>query len=73
MSKTQTLEHKEGYEKNKLGWTPEGWTVMSLGKIGEFSKGKGVAKKIFKKMMLKGCQVLDMLKFIRYMITTRIL
>ncbi|HCW63298.1 MAG: restriction endonuclease subunit S [Leeuwenhoekiella sp.] len=45
MSKTQTLEHKEGYEKNKLGWTPEGWTVMSLGKIGEFSKGKGVAKK----------------------------
>lgn len=41
-NKTST---KEGYKKTKLGWIPEEWKVFNLEELGEFSKGKGIAKK----------------------------
>ncbi|QYA25599.1 restriction endonuclease subunit S [Gramella sp. MT6] len=36
---------KEGYKNTKLGWIPENWSIKSLDELGEFSKGKGIAKK----------------------------
>lgn len=36
---------KEGSKKTKLGWIPETWSIKSLDELGEFSKGKGIAKK----------------------------
>jgi len=41
-NKTST---NEGYKKTKLGWIPEEWKVFNLEELGEFSKGKGIAKK----------------------------
>tara|TARA_R110002124_G_scaffold104339_3_gene254147 strand:- start:6156 stop:7454 length:1299 start_codon:yes stop_codon:yes gene_type:complete len=49
MSKTQheavLVKVKEGYKETKLGWIPEDWSVKLLDELGEFSKGKGIAKK----------------------------
>jgi len=42
---TGLVEEKVGYKQTKLGWIPEDWSIKSLNEIGEFSKGKGVAKK----------------------------
>ena len=39
------MEQREGYKKTKIGWIPEDWESISLGSIGEFLKGKGIAKK----------------------------
>ena len=39
------MEQREGYKKTKIGWIPEDWDVEKLGHIGEFMKGKGIAKK----------------------------
>ena len=36
---------KKGYKMSKLGEIPVEWEVNKLGKIGEFSKGKGISKK----------------------------
>lgn len=36
---------KEGYMQTKLGCFPEDWSIKSLDELGEFSKGKGIAKK----------------------------
>lgn len=36
---------KEGYKQTKLGLIPQDWNVKSLDELGEFSKGKGIAKK----------------------------
>lgn len=36
---------KPGYKKTKLGWIPEEWNLKSLDELGDFSKGKGIAKK----------------------------
>ncbi|RXG17980.1 restriction endonuclease subunit S [Leeuwenhoekiella aestuarii] len=45
---------KQGYRETKLGLIPKEWKVLSLGKIGEFSKGKGVAKKDILETDVKG-------------------
>lgn len=37
--------NREGYKQTKLGLIPEGWSIKSLGELGVFSKGKGIAKK----------------------------
>ena len=42
---SKTAIAKAGYKKTKLGWIPEDWSVKSLDELGEFSKGKGIAKK----------------------------
>jgi type I restriction enzyme, S subunit len=39
------MEQREGYKKTEIGWIPEDWDVRSLGKLGIFLKGKGIAKK----------------------------
>ncbi len=39
------LEKKVGYKQTKLGLIPEDWNIKSLDELGEFSKGKGIAKK----------------------------
>jgi type I restriction enzyme, S subunit len=39
------MEQREGYKKTAIGWIPEDWEAKSLGSIGEFLKGKGIAKK----------------------------
>ncbi len=39
------METREGYKKTKIGWIPEDWDVKPLGSLGEFLKGKGIAKK----------------------------
>ncbi len=36
---------RKGYKQTKLGWIPKEWEVIYLGELGEFSKGKGIAKK----------------------------
>lgn len=43
--KSDTAFQKEGYKETKLGWIPENWEVKFLNEIGDFSKGKGIAKK----------------------------
>mgnify|MGYP006288203631 CR=1 FL=1 len=37
--------HHEGHEGNEGGNIPEGWRVIRLGEVGEFSKGKGISRK----------------------------
>ena len=39
------MERREGYKKTELGWIPEDWDVKTLGEVGCFMKGKGIAKK----------------------------
>lgn len=39
-----TTSNKNSYKKTKLGWIPEEWEVVTLGKIGQFLKGKGISK-----------------------------
>ena len=36
---------RNGYKQTKLGWIPVEWEIIYLGELGEFSKGKGIAKK----------------------------
>lgn len=36
MSKTQTLEHKEGYKETKLGWIPEDWKTPEIKNVFKF-------------------------------------
>ena len=36
---------KYGYSKTKIGWIPKEWKEIELGKIGTFSKGKGIPKR----------------------------
>jgi type I restriction enzyme S subunit len=37
-------KNRIGYKKTKLGWIPEDWSFTKLGNLGQFLKGKGVAK-----------------------------
>lgn len=43
MHKAQN-ENRPGYKKTNIGWIPKEWAVLPLGKLGEFSKGSGIAK-----------------------------
>jgi type I restriction enzyme S subunit len=45
MLNTSLAEERVGYKETQLGWIPEDWSVKSLDQLGEFSKGKGIAKK----------------------------
>lgn len=38
------IELREGYKKTVLGYIPSHWNILSLNKIGVFSKGKGISK-----------------------------
>jgi type I restriction enzyme S subunit len=43
--KNDTALSKKAYKETKLGLIPQDWSVRTLDSIGEFSKGKGIAKK----------------------------
>lgn len=43
LNSTQSI--KKGYKQTKLGWIPEEWELKTLDELGEFFKGKGIAKK----------------------------
>jgi len=42
-------ENKPGYKETKIGWIPKEWDLQPLGKIGAFSKGKGITNSQKKK------------------------
>ncbi len=42
---TGLVEEKVGFKQTKLGLIPKDWSIKFLDEIGEFSKGKGIAKK----------------------------
>lgn len=44
MSKTQTLEHKEGYKKTKLGWIPEDWETPEIKNVFHFLRASSFSR-----------------------------
>lgn len=34
-----SMENKDGYKKTKLGWIPEEWEIIKLGKLGKLTSG----------------------------------